>query len=58
MDGIYPLSPSLARFLFKRLAGEPSKENMQADQDFKLTPRELETLRHLFAGFDVRTCGP
>ncbi|MDD2545020.1 MAG: response regulator transcription factor [Burkholderiaceae bacterium] len=48
MEGIYPLSPSLARFLFKKLAGE---QNTAAhDTDFKLTPRELETLRFLSQG--------
>lgn len=50
MDGIYPLSPSLARFLFKKLAGEQSKEADTGDNPFKLTPRELETLRFLAQG--------
>lgn len=50
MDGIYPLSPSLARFLFKRLTGEQLRDNIQPDEDFKLTPRELETLRCLSQG--------
>lgn len=48
LQGIYPLSPSLARFLFKQLTtraaqGEPSA-------DFNLTPREHETLRYLAKG--------
>lgn len=50
MEGIYPLSPSLARFLFKRLSGETEKEAALAGQDFKLTPREIETLRNLSLG--------
>lgn len=62
MDGIYPLSPSLARFLFRKLAGEAvsekdsgngsngSNNGSSADADFKLTPRELETLRFLSQG--------
>jgi two-component system nitrate/nitrite response regulator NarL len=50
MDGLYPLSPSLARFLFRKLAGEQAREGSAADADFKLTPRELETLRYLSQG--------
>lgn len=50
MEGVYPLSPSLARFLFRKLAGEVSKEEPASDADFKLTPRELETLRYLSQG--------
>lgn len=51
MDGIYPLSPSLARFLFKKLAGEQDKvDGPPTDPEFKLTPRELETLRFLSQG--------
>ena len=50
MDGIYPLSPSLARFLFKKLAGERDKATDSADNGFHLTPRELETLRYLAQG--------
>ena len=50
MDGVYPLSPSLARFLFKKLAGEQDKPASVAELDFKLTPRELETLRFLSQG--------
>lgn len=49
MDGIYPLSPSLARLLFKRLNG--SGENHSKPVDFKLSPREHETLQHLAQGF-------
>ena len=50
MEGIYPLSPSLARFLFKKLAGEHPKEAESTNNSFKLTPRELETLRFLAQG--------
>lgn len=48
MDGIYPLSPSLARLLFKRVngGGSPTVKT----PDFKLTPREKETLQHLAQG--------
>lgn len=51
MEGIYPLSPALARFLFKKLAAEQHKDSAQPETaDFKLTPRELETLRFLSQG--------
>ncbi len=50
MEGDYPISPSLARFLFKKLANENSKDNSLQDPEFKLTPRELETLRCLSQG--------
>jgi DNA-binding NarL/FixJ family response regulator len=51
MDGIYPLSPSLARLLFKKLSSEPAPEEDRVPElDFKLTPRELETLRFLSQG--------
>jgi DNA-binding NarL/FixJ family response regulator len=48
MNGIYPLSPSLARLLFKRLTAETEQETRVAD--FKLTPREQETLEHMALG--------
>lgn len=54
LEGIYPLSPSLARFLFKKLGSESSKETPVVDNDFKLTPRELETLRHLSHGLSYQ----
>lgn len=54
LDGIYPLSPSLARFLFKKLGSEATKEKSSADNEFKLTPRELETLRHLANGLSYQ----
>jgi two-component system nitrate/nitrite response regulator NarL len=50
MKGVYPLSPSLARLLFKQLAVEKGKTTQPTDEDFKLTPRELETLRCLSQG--------
>ena len=50
MDGVYPLSPSLARFLFRKLAGEQDRESSPGDAELKLTPRELETLRFLSQG--------
>lgn len=48
MDGIYPLSPSLARMLFKRLTRVDTPELKTAE--FKLTPREHETLQHMSQG--------
>lgn len=48
MNGIYPLSPSLARLLFKRLTSNVEHEGREAD--FKLTPREQETLEHMAQG--------
>jgi len=47
LQGNYPISPSLARILFK-LAGSPV--NGKTIEAFNLTPRELETLRHLARG--------
>lgn len=45
VQGNYPVSPSLARYLFK-LAGEPSPSG-----DFaRLTPKERELLKHLANG--------
>lgn len=54
LDGIYPLSPSLARFLFKKLTDESPKEAPSIENEFKLTPRELETLRHLAHGLSYQ----
>jgi DNA-binding NarL/FixJ family response regulator len=48
MNGIYPLSPSLARLLFKRLCNSTPQE--LNSEDFKLTPREKETLKHMSIG--------
>jgi DNA-binding NarL/FixJ family response regulator len=48
LKGVYPLSPRLARFLFKQLssAGEKAAER----SDIKLSPREQETLQLLSQG--------
>lgn len=48
LEGIYPLSPSLARYLFKQLSG--AVEAPRQDPGIKLTARELETLQHLAQG--------
>jgi two-component system, NarL family, nitrate/nitrite response regulator NarL len=45
--GNYPLSPSLARYLF-RLAGAPG--GTSPDMFPQLSPRELDTLRHISKG--------
>ncbi len=47
LHGNYPISPSLARTLFK-LAGSPVA-GKKTDQ-FNLTPREIETLKHISRG--------
>lgn len=48
LEGIYPLSPQLARFLFKQVttAKAPAKQA----NNFNLTPRQVETLQHLAQG--------
>lgn len=46
LQGNYPISPALARSLF-RLAGSPGSAD---SQDFKLSPRETETLQHISRG--------
>jgi two-component system, NarL family, nitrate/nitrite response regulator NarL len=46
--GNYPLSPSLARYLF-RLAGAPG--GSLQDSFPQLSPRESETLRHISRGY-------
>lgn len=48
LDGIYPLSPSLARYLFKQLS--VAVEAKPEEPHVKLTARELETLRWLAQG--------
>lgn len=63
MNGVYPLSPSLARLLFKRVTagnvatgktatGSSAAETAGSTKavDFKLTPREQETLEHMAHG--------
>lgn len=47
LEGNYPISPALARTLF-RLAGSPAEGSVE--NAFGLTPRELETLRNLAKG--------
>lgn len=47
--GNYPISPALARSLFK-LAGGPVHHNT-ANREFNLSPRELETLQHIAQGY-------
>lgn len=48
LEGNYPLSPQLARFLFKQVTAQ--KAQPVADNSFELTPREIETLKHLSEG--------
>lgn len=49
LTGVYPLSPRLARFLFKQLS-KPD-EKITERRDIKLSPREHETLQFLSKGF-------
>jgi DNA-binding NarL/FixJ family response regulator len=49
LTGVYPLSPRLARFLFKQLS-KPD-EKLTERRDIKLSPREHETLQFLSKGF-------
>lgn len=48
LEGIYPLSPQLARFLFKQVTTAKTPEKQS--NDFNLTPRQVETLKHLAQG--------
>lgn len=48
LKGVYPLSPRLARFLFKNLSDLAEKTAER--KDIKLSPRELETLQLLSQG--------
>jgi DNA-binding NarL/FixJ family response regulator len=48
LQGVYPLSPRLARFLFKQLSTPGDKKTDR--RDIKLSPREHETLRFLSQG--------
>lgn len=48
LKGVYPLSPRLARFLFKHLSS-PAEKTAER-KDIKLSPRELETLQLLSQG--------
>ena len=54
LNGHYPISPSLARSLFK-LAGSPTASDKNTE--FKLSPRELETLRLIAAGNSYEEVG-
>jgi len=47
LQGNYPISPALARSLFK-LAGAPTENS--PSKETQLTPRETETLQHLSRG--------
>lgn len=49
LQGVYPLSPRLARFLFKQLSAPAEKRTER--RDIKLSPREHETLQFLAQGF-------
>jgi two-component system, NarL family, nitrate/nitrite response regulator NarL len=53
LQGHYPISPSLARTLF-RLAGSPKES---PEETFNLTPRELETLQLLSRGLSYAEVG-
>lgn len=46
LEGSYPVSPSLARYLF-RLAGSPDPLD---GEPVRLSPKETETLRHISRG--------
>ena len=48
LQGNYPISPALARALFK-LAGAPEQRS-EEEAEFRLSPRELETLQHIARG--------
>lgn len=48
LKGVYPLSPRLARFLFKQLS--TPVEQRSDRRDIKLSPREHETLQFLSQG--------
>lgn len=48
LQGVYPLSPRLARFLFKQLSTPTNRKTPRTD--IKLSPREQETLQFLSKG--------
>ena len=53
LQGQYPVSPALARCLF-RLAGAPA---VKTDlNNFRLSPREVELLQHLALGHSYTSC--
>ena len=53
--GHYPITPSLAHALFK-LAGSPTAADL-GDLNFKLSPRELETLQFIAQGLSYEEVG-
>ena len=53
--GHYPITPSLAHALFK-LAGSPTAADL-CDLNFKLSPRELETLQFIAQGLSYEEVG-
>ncbi len=53
--GHYPITPSLAHALFK-LAGSPAAADL-GDLNFKLSPRELETLQFIAQGLSYEEVG-
>lgn len=54
LRGNYPISPSMARTLFK-LAGAPITSDGQSE--YRLSPRELETLRQISRGHSYEEVG-
>ena len=53
LNGQYPVSPALARYLFK-LAGSPPVAHPAAS--INLSPRELELLQHIAQGLSYAGC--
>ncbi len=53
LEGSYPVSPALARYLFE-LAGAPQDSSTEPAID--LSPRELELLKHLALGNSYAEC--
>ncbi len=53
LEGSYPISPALARYLFE-LAGAP--QNSSSEPGIELSPRELELLKHLSLGNSYVEC--
>lgn len=49
LDGIYPLSPRLARYLFKQLTDTSAKAT--PSEQVRLSPRESQTLQFLSKGY-------
>ena len=53
LQGNYPVSPSLARYLF-RLSGSPMLKERHSD--IQISPREVDLLRHLAKGQSYAQC--